>query len=295
LKIQIAENLGVTAANIFLGNGSCEILALVIQTYAGHHDEVVLSDYVYALFETYIKAANARSVKAPAKNWGHDLDAMLACVTNKTKLVVIANPNNPTGTSVTHNEIKSFLTKLPSTILVLLDEAYYDYASEDDYPDSVALLKEFPNLMVTRTFSKAYALAGLRIGYAIADPSIHDYLNRVRLPFNVNSLGLLGASFALKDQTYLKNTVDFVRAEKKIMIAKLNELKLTYLPSAANFVAVHFNNADGVFQQLLSNGLLVRQLKNYAMPDHLRITIGSQDQNERLLLCLTELVKEGRA
>jgi histidinol-phosphate aminotransferase len=292
LKIQIAEHLGVDPPQIFLGNGSSEILALVVQILTGTGDEVVVSEFVYALFETYINAANATLIKAPGKNWGHDLSAMAARVTAKTKLVIIANPNNPTGTYVTHQELKTFLTQLPDNILVLLDEAYYDYADNEDFPDALSLLQEFPNLLVTRTFSKAYALAGLRIGYSIADPRINDFMNRVRLPFNLNSCALAAASVALEDQAYLQNTLQLIREEKKFIAAALTKLKLSYLPSAANYFAIQFKDTNVVFKKLLNQGVLVRQLNNYAMPNHLRVTIGTHGQNLLFLNSLADIMAE---
>jgi histidinol-phosphate aminotransferase len=293
LKIQIAEHLGVDPVLIFLGNGSSEILSIVIQIFTGTGDEVLVSEFVYALFETYINAVNATVVKAPAKNWGHDLSAMAARVTPKTKLVIIANPNNPTGTYVTHSELKIFLTQLPENIIVLLDEAYYDYADAENYPDSLALLREFPNLLITRTFSKAYALAGLRVGYSIADPRVNDFMNRVRLPFNINSCALAAASVVLADQHYLQNTLQLIREEKKFLAAGLKKLNLTYLPSAANFFAIKFEDTSKVFQTLIEQGILVRQLNNYNMPNHLRVTIGTHSQNLLLLNSLAEMLTAG--
>lgn len=284
LKVRLSEHLNTQKEKITLGNGSSELISLLIQAYAGDGDEVVISQYAYALYETCIKIFGAKTVIAPAKNWGHDPLALHAAITKKTKMVIIANPNNPTGTYITGDELEDFMRKIPPYIIVIVDEAYFEYIDEADYPNGILLQEKFRNLVVTRTFSKIYGLAGFRVGYAISDEEIAAILNRIRLSFNVNSYGLVAAAEALLDHEYVQNVSSFIKKERKIMVDRLEERGLHYLYPSANFISLEFkNNAKELFQKLVNSGLLVRQLNNYKMPDYLRITIGTECENMHLI------------
>jgi histidinol-phosphate aminotransferase len=232
----------------------------------------------------------------PAKQWGHDLDAMLAAITEATKVVFIANPNNPTGTWVNEQKLRQFLENVPRKVIVVVDEAYFEYASDPSmqlagYPDTLDWLQHFPNLIVTRTFSKAYGLAGLRVGYAVSQEGIADLLNRIRQPFNVNHLALAAATAALRDEAYLQKSVMTNCEGLKQIQDGFIAMGLDYIPSGGNFVSVDVGeDATGLYNALLQEGVIVRPVGNYNMPNHLRVSVGLPDENERFLKALTKVM-----
>ena len=288
LKSAIVRHLGVDMDQIVLGNGSNDVLELAARAFLGPNTSAIYSRHAFAVYPLAVQALGAFSIETPAQGYGHDLTAMLAAIRADTRIIFIANPNNPTGTLLDTDELYAFLKAVPEYVAVVLDEAYGEYLEVDKRAPSVAWLAEFPNLIVTRTFSKAYGLAGLRVGYALAHSEVADLLNRVRQPFNVNSLALAAAVAALED-------VDFIAESKRANdagMAQLTEgfkaLGLEWIPSYGNFVCVRVEEGAAIFQTLLKRGVIVRPVANYGMPEFLRVSIGLPDQNERFLTALSE-------
>lgn len=289
LKMALAEKAQLAPEQITLGNGSNDVLELVARAFASAGDEVVYSEHAFAVYPIVTKAIGATGVTAAAKDYGHDLAAILKAISSRTKIVFIANPNNPTGTWIEPAEIKAFLEKVPDKVLVVLDEAYVEYLEQQE--NTIAWLQDFHNLIITRTFSKAYGLAGLRIGYAMSHPEVADLLNRVRQPFNANSLAQAAAVAALGDENYLQQAREINAAGMKQLIAGFEKLKLQFIPSKGNFITVNVHaNAAEVFDDLLYEGVIVRPVANYGLPQHLRVSIGLAEENERFLKALTKVL-----
>ncbi len=294
LKRALAERLKIEPGRITLGNGSNDVLELAARAFAGPGDEVVFSQHAFAVYPIVTQAVGARPVATAARDWGHDLAAMARAVGARTKLVFIANPNNPTGTWIGRSALQEFLDRLPKHVLVVLDEAYFEYVEEPDYPDGTALLADHPNLIVTRTFSKAYGLAGLRVGYALSSAAVADLLNRVRQPFNVNSLAQAAAVAALGDREHLARSRDLNRAGRRQLGRALPAIGLAPIPSAGNFLCFDLGRpAAPAYEALLRQGVIVRPLANYDMPNHLRVTIGRPEENERFLGALKTVMGLG--
>lgn len=289
LKQKLSARLGVGADQITLGNGSNDVLEVIARCFAGSDSEVVFSQYAFAVYPLVTQAIGATPVTVPAKDWGHDLDAMAAAVTEHTRLVFVANPNNPTGTVHDADAIAAFLGKIPEDVLVVLDEAYCEYMTGKKDPDGVALLNRFPNLIVCRTFSKAWGLAGLRVGYSLSSPAIADILNRVRQPFNVSSVALAAATAVLDDEDYLQRSRAANAAGLKQLEEAFDQMGLRYIPSSGNFIAVEVGpQAMGVYQALLAHGVIVRPIAGYGMPNHLRVTVGLPAENEHFIDALSK-------
>ena len=227
----------------------------------------------------------------PAKNYGHDLTAMLAAITPKTRMIFVANPNNPTGTLLGKDELLAFLRQVPKTVLVMLDEAYDEYLSADNKSEAITWLNEFDNLIISRTFSKAYGLAGLRVGFGLCHADIADLMNRVRQPFNVNSIAQAAAVASLADEDFVERSYALNQAGMAQLTQGFNKLGLEYIPSFANFVSFAVKNAAQVNQKLLQNGVIVRPIANYGMPDYLRVSIGLFSENARFLDVLEQILK----
>lgn len=292
-----ARNQQEIALNqLTLGNGSNDILELVARAYAGAGDEVVFSEFAFAVYPIVTQAIGAKAVVAPAKNWGHDLAAMLAVITAKTKLVFLANPNNPTGTAFSKAEFSEFMEAVPNRVIVVLDEAYGEYIEDDSFPDGFDFLKAYPNLIVSRTFSKAWGLASLRVGYAVSSPVIADVLNRVRQPFNVNHFALVAAAAVLQDVAYLQKGVTLNNQGREQIEKGLTGLSLSFIPSKGNFLCFNVIPAHSdfagrvsgldVYHGLLKQGVIVRPVANYGMSDFLRVSIGLPEENARFLKAL---------
>ena len=303
LKNKLLQKLSLNSVDqITLGNGSNDVLDILARTFATAGDEVIFSQYAFAVYPIATQAVGATAVITRAKDWGHDLEAMLSAVTDNTKLIFIANPNNPTGTCLTEQELQQFLEQVPSHIVVVIDEAYEEYASHPDsivisgitknYHTMLAALKQFENLVVTRTFSKAYGLASFRIGYSISSIAIADLLNRVRQPFNNNSMALEAATIALDDQQHISQSVELNWRGMRILCEGFKQLKLDYIPSAGNFVCVKTgtNSAD-IYEKLLHEGVITRPVANYQMTEYLRISIGTMDENQRALTALEKILE----
>ena len=293
LKHALAVVHRVDANQITIGNGSNDILELIARAFVSTDNEILFSEHAFAVYPIVTQAVGATAVVVPAKDWAHDLKAMAAAVTEKTKVIFVANPNNPTGTCIGADELKLFIQSVAETVLVVIDEAYFEYAEDlfDDYGTASNWLNEFPNLIVTRTFSKAYGLAGLRAGYSISSTEISDFLNRVRQPFNVNSMAMAGALAALEDKQHLENSLRINREGLAQYEAAFKAMGLEWIPTAGNFICVNLER-DGreVFNQLLQQGVITRPVDNYGMPNFLRITIGTKDENIRCIDALTRVL-----
>jgi histidinol-phosphate aminotransferase len=284
---------------ITLGNGSNDVLDIIARAFLTPGLEAVYSQHAFAVYPIVVQAAGASARVATAHDgsngpaYGHDLAAMLAQVGAATRLVFIANPNNPTGTWLESDALEQFIAALPPHVIVVVDEAYFEYVEHSGYPDTTTWLARFPNLIVTRTFSKVYGLAGLRLGYALSHPTVADLLNRVRQPFNVNSVAQAAALAALDDEDHLRQSIRSNHAGMAQLVAGFETLGLSYIESAGNFVAVDAGRSgQAVFEALLQKGVIVRPVANYGMPEHLRITIGRAEENARLLAALEQVLHD---
>jgi histidinol-phosphate aminotransferase len=287
LKAALANKLAVDPEQITLGNGSNDVLDLIARVFLQVGQSAIYSQHGFVVYPLSIQASGAKAIVTPALNWGHDLKAMLAAIEEDTRVIFIANPNNPTGTWLEKAALIEFLDQLPSNIIVVLDEAYIEYTEGKSFPNGVSLLKHYSNLIVTRTFSKAYGLAGLRVGYSVSSPDIADLLNRVRAPFNVNVMAMAAALAVLDDEVYLQAAIENNQVGMAQLTTGFEELDLRYIPSAGNFLAVDLPiDAMQVYQQLLEQGVIVRPVGVYEMPNHLRVTIGLPDENVLFLKAL---------
>lgn len=295
LRAAISRHCGVAPESIVLGNGSNDVLELAARVFLRPGAAAVYSRHAFAVYPLVTQAMGAIGIETPALGYGHDLDAMLRAITTETRIVFIANPNNPTGTLLAPGAVRRFLDAAPRQVLVVLDEAYTEYLAPELRGDSVAWLPQFPNLVVTRTFSKAYGLAGLRVGYALAQPRVADLMNRVRQPFNVNSVAQAAAVAALGDQDFVARSFQ-VNAEGMAVIADgLRRLRLDFIPSHGNFLSFRIGDAARAYRRLLELGVIVRPIGGYAMPEHLRVSIGLPAENQRFLSALEQVVAENRA
>lgn len=295
LKKALSKKHGVSMDQLTLGNGSNDILEFLARAFVAVNDEVIFSEYAFAVYPIVTQAVGGRAVVVAAKDYGYDLDAIAAAVSDKTRLIFIANPNNPTGTWLTEKALRDFLEKVPAQVLVVLDEAYYEYAIDPalracGYTSVMHWINDYPNLVVTRTFSKAYGLAGLRMGYGVSHTDVADILNRVRQPFNANSLALAAAEAALDDDVHLQHSVKLNAEGMQVLTRAFEQLGLDYIPSVGNFVCVKVGDAAGVYEALLRAGIIVRPVANYGLPDYLRITIGRADENARFLDALKKIL-----
>ena len=289
LKQRLSELLNVTPSNLTLGNGSNDVLELVIRAFVQPGEGVVVSAHAFAVYVLSASAAGAKLQETPAQNWGHDLDAMLDMVDSETRAVFIANPNNPTGTWVSAIKLRQFLDALPSHVIAIVDEAYFEYVEKAAYPDCIEMLPTYPNLIVTRTFSKIYGLAALRVGYAVASEQITDVMNRIRHPFNVNSIALAAAVAALDDQEFVETSRTLNREQMTELCEGFRRLGLEWIPSVGNFVTVDVGQpAADIFHKMLLQGVIVRPVANYGMPNHLRFTVGLALENEKALRALEQ-------
>ena len=292
LKSALSRKFSVQPAQIVLGNGSNDVLDLAARTFLHSGASAVYAQHAFAVYPLVTQAAGARGICVPAKEYGHDLEAMLAAIAPDTRLVFIANPNNPTGTLLSNEALLFFLQRVPPQVLVVLDEAYGEYLPENLRSKSMDWLAEFPNLLVTKTFSKAYGLAGLRIGYALAHPDVAELMNRVRQPFNVSSLGLVAAAAALDDDDFIARGYAANRLGMAQLTQGLRNLGIEFIPSEANFLACRIGNASMVYQRLLAQGVIVRPIAAYGMPEFLRVSVGLAAENERFLRALKTAIEE---
>ena len=293
LKQALARRYGVDMAAIVLGNGSNDVLELVALAFLGPGRAAVYSQHCFAVYPLATQARGARSIVVPAKNYAHDLETMARAIDDETYVIWVANPNNPTGTFAKSEAVEAFLKRVPERVLVVLDEAYNEYLTPELRSDTPRLIKRHPNLVVTRTFSKAYGLAGLRVGYALAHPSVADVMNRVRQPFNVNSIALAAATAALDDMEFVaRSYADNLQGMRQIEEGA-RALGLDWIPSYGNFITVRVGRAPEIYKRLLKRGVIVRPVGGaYQLPEHLRVTIGTADENERFLSALAASLRE---
>ena len=296
LRKKLSAFLGVKPEMLVFGNGSDEVLVLAARAFAGPGDEVIIANPTFLIYEIAAQAQAARVVKVPMKNFRYDLPAMAKKITPKTKLIFVANPDNPIGTYVSQKEVTAFLSKVPAGIPVVLDEAYFEFAGENkDYPDWLKLLSQFKNLIVARTFSKAYGLSGLRIGYGVADPGIVNALNKVREPFNVNSLAQTAALAALDDKAHLRRTLQTVSAGKKYLYKEAKRLGLFYIQSATNFVLIDLEkNAAEAAEALIRKGVIIRAMTAWGLNTFIRVTVGRKEENQKFVKALNEIMRSLR-
>jgi histidinol-phosphate aminotransferase len=290
LKQALSERFDVAPDQITLGNGSNDVLDLIARTFLQSGTNAVFSQYAFAVYPISTQAVGADLNIVPAKDYGHDLDAMAEAINDQTRVVFLANPNNPTGTMFDQAEFRSFMGKVKPDVVVVLDEAYSEYVSDDNYPDGIELLSQYPNLIVTRTFSKAYGLASLRVGWAASAPEIANLLNRVRQPFNVDSFALAAAKAALSDHDYLEKSKEVNDAGMQQIVLAVEAKGLGYIPSKGNFITVDFSrDAASINQAFLERGVILRPVANYGMPNFLRVSIGTQVENQRFIDVLNEI------
>lgn len=290
LRDAVSHKYGVHPDQIVFGNGSNDILELAARAFLVAGDETIYSQHAFAVYPLVTQAVGATGVVVPAVDFGHDLPGFLKAITPKTKLIFVANPNNPTGTLISKTDLKAFLQQVPKHILVVLDEAYDEYLSELDKSEAVQWLAEFENLIISRTFSKAYGLAGLRVGFGLMHATLADLMNRVRQPFNVNSLAQVAATVSLQDDDFVARSYAANQAGMAQITQGLEKLGLSYIPSYGNFVSVKVTNAKDVNQSLLQHGVIVRPVANYEMPDYLRVSIGLFSENARFLDVLEKIL-----
>ena len=297
LKTKLAEKFAVSTDQITLGNGSNDVLVLLAEAFLTPQHNAVYSQYGFAVYPLAIQAVGAAHQCIDAlptdsdMPLGHDLDAMADAIDENTRLVFVANPNNPTGTFVCENALRAFIEKVPADTLCVIDEAYFEYADPENQFTALQWLDDFPNLVVTRTFSKAYGLAGLRVGYSISHPDVANVLNRIRQPFNVNSLALAAAEAALDDDDFLHDSRVLNKAGLQQLSSGLTDMDITVVPSAGNFVLADFGQeATPIYEDLLRAGVIVRPVGAYGLPNHLRITVGTDVQNARLLDALPKVL-----
>lgn len=291
LREHLAARHCVEPSGITLGNGSNDVLDLIARTFLGPGRNAVFARHAFAVYPIATRLAGAEAHVAPARPaddahapYGHDLDAMAERIDADTRVVFVANPNNPTGTWVDRAALERFLARVPEYVIVVLDEAYSEYVNEAEFPDAVGWLRQHPNLVVTRTFSKIYGLSGLRCGYGISSPAIADLLNRARQPFNVNSLALAAAEAALGDEAFVTESAQMNAEGRRELAAGFHELGLAPIPSVANFITVEVGrSAEAVHDALLTRGVITRPIAGYELPNHLRVTVGTPEENQRAL------------
>ena len=286
LKAAISKKYAVSPEQIILGNGSNDILELTARTFMKAGDSALYSQHAFAVYPLATQAVGATGIEVAAKNFGNDLDAMLGAIRADTKMIFLANPNNPTGTFIPGFELRAFAQQVPPSVLVVLDEAYGEYLKDSDAYDSVPWLAEFPNVIVSHTLSKAYGLAGLRIGFGLAHPQLIDLMNRVRQPFNVNHLAMVAAVAALGDDAFIKESRRVNDAGLSLLKAEFSKRNLETIPAFGNFITFKVENTKRVFEALLKQGVIVRLIAGYGLPDYLRVTIGTEAQNWRFLAAL---------
>ena len=291
LKEALSKRYGLTPERIVLGNGSNDVLEMAARAFLAPGTSSVFSQHAFVVYSLATQAIGATGIVVPARDFGHDLDAMAKAVRGDTRVVFVANPNNPTGTWLTPQAVRAFLQKIPVDVLVVLDEAYNEYLDAEDRSDAVRWSDEFPNLVVSRTFSKAYGLAGLRVGYGFSHPRVVDLMNRVRQPFNVSDIAQAAATAALHDHEFVEQSTLLNKQGMKALTAGFLRLGLSWIPSHGNFVCVKVGEGAAVFQRLLRQGVIVRPVAAYGMPEYLRISIGTESENVRFLAALETVLK----
>jgi len=291
LREKAAQKLGVSPKNLLFGNGSNELIELLMRTYLCPGDKVIYGEPSFVVYRLICLAMNVEGVGVPLKNLTYDLPAIAQAVDERTKMIFVNNPNNPTGTMVSHEEVIRFLDDIPEDVIVVFDEAYIEFVENKHFPQLIPLvLKEQRPLVLMRTFSKIYGLAGLRIGYSIAPAQMVDYMNRVRQPFNVNLLAQVAAMAALDDEEHVEQSRKMVQEGKRFLYSELERLKIEYVPSETNFFLINVGEGERVFHALLKKGVIVRNMAGYGLPQYIRVTVGTQEENTIFLEALREVL-----
>ena len=290
LRQALAKYLKVGQNQLIFGNGSDEIIVLAVKALVGQGDEVIIAKPSFLIYEIASRLAGAKIHEIPLKNFRYDLKGMKAKLNKRTKIVFIGNPDNPAGTYINTKEAMDFMKAVGQQTLVFFDEAYFEYVHTKDYPDTIKLMKTYPNLMTTRTFSKMYALAGLRIGYGIGQPRLVDILNRLREPFNVNSLAQVAAVAALSDQGYYRRIAREAQEQRQYLYRCLEEMGLKYEESFTNFILIQIKNAPGIVNALLRKGIIIRDMTVWGLKKFIRVSIGTPSENKRFIKILTEVL-----
>jgi histidinol-phosphate aminotransferase len=293
LRHALAKAHGVSPESIVLGNGSNELIELLARTFVRPGEEVVLPHPSFVVYPSIVQAVGGIRVVVSVKDYRIDLPKMRRAITALTKMVFVANPNNPTGTIVTAEEVDKFLDKVPDHVIVVFDEAYYDFAAGPDFPDVLGHLRHGKRVVVLRTFSKMASLAGLRVGYAVADPDCIALVNRIRQPFNVNTLAQVAALAALADESHVRRSVEAVREGVRSLAASLTSLGVRHAPSRANFILAEFDDAARVYEELLKLGVIVRPMGSFGLERALRLTVGTPEENARLVNGLRTVLGKG--
>lgn len=292
LRQALSKKLGVTPENVIIGNGSDEIMQLAAATFLSPGEEVIIPAHTFSLYKTFTEIFDGKPILVELNNLEQDLEAMAKAATKKTKLIFLCNPHNPTGTYLSAKQLETFLNKIPENVLVVLDEAYAEYAESTDFPGSIKYLKTSKNILILRTFSKFYGLAGLRIGYGLAKPELISYMFRVKPPFNVNRLAQAGALAALDDEAFQDKTHQNNVEGKKYLYSELDKLGFEYKKTESNFIYINLKkSADEVFLQLMKKGVIIRPLASFGLPKAIRVSIGTKEQNKKFILALAGLIK----
>ncbi len=291
LRQELSRRLKVKPNQLIFGNGSDEIIVMVIRAFVREDDEVIVAQPSFLIYEIASQIAGAKIRSIPLKDFYYDLEGMRKAVKTKTKVLFIGNPDNPASTYLTHNQLRDFLNELPKDVVVIIDEAYFEFVENSDYPDSIKLLQSYSNLVITRTFSKMYGLAGLRIGYGIAHADMIDILNRIREPFNVNSLAQAAALSCLKDGAYYRRVLQSIRTEKKALYRQFKVMGLSYIEGVTNFILLNVNkNSTEVSQGLLKRGVIVRDMDFWGLKNYIRVSIGTPKENQKFIRALKEVL-----
>jgi len=284
----IASKLGLNSENVILGNGSNEVIEFLGHAFLNPGDDVITCQYAFIVYKLLATAFSVRTIETPSPDYQQNLDAALEAITPKTRLIFIPNPNNPTGTLVSQGAIERFMSRIPDSIIVVFDEAYFEFL--DDPPDTLRYVRERRNVVVLRTFSKVHGLAGLRIGYGIARRDLIEILHKTRQPFNVNSIAQAGAIAALDDEAYLRETKRIVDQGLAFLQQQFAEMRIPFVPAVANFVMVNVGDGCAVFEKLLQRKIIVRPLKGYGLPEWVRISVGTMEQNKKLIAALKDVL-----
>lgn len=295
LRHALAARLAVDPGALVFGNGSNEIIELLIRAYLQPGDDAVMADQAFVVYRLIVQAAGGRSIAVPLHDHTHDADALAAAMTPRTRILFVANPNNPTGTIIGRAAWQRLLAAVPEDVLIVLDEAYAEYVDDPDYPDGLAAVRDGRAVIVLRTFSKIYGLAGLRIGYGVTRPDVVDATNRIRQPFNVNALAQVGALAALDDTEHVEASRTANRAGLTFLRGEMARLDLEVVPSWANFLLVRVGAGAALYQALLRRGVIVRPMDGYGYPDHVRVTVGTEAENRRFVAALEACLRERSA
>lgn len=291
LREALSRHLSIKSNQLVFGNGSDELIVMAVRLFVKEGDEVINAKPSFLIYDIASKIAGAKIRSIPLKDFHYDLDGMKSAITDKTRIIFLGNPDNPAGTYLKQKDVEKFLKGIPEDILIFMDEAYYEYVTAKDYVDSIKLLKTHKNLIVTRTFSKMYGLAGLRIGYGIAHPDLCDLFNRIREPFNINSIAQAAATACLKDKVYYRNVAKKINTQREFLYDRFNQLKINFQPSSTNFILVDVaQDASDVAKKLMQNGVIVRDMSPWGMGQFIRVTVGTKEENRKFIEVLEKVL-----